>query len=302
MSKTFTIRFVPYQTQRPELEGQPVSMNNIPYISTPSWHIPQARLTIARNISTPATIPFNNINLTALNDWHVLNASSFYSTNIPSRYNYAFDGVGALASTSINDGGGGLDMFDSGNFFNISTTRGTANILTVNSNVYGRISTLTNSNFGFMTTSRNVWPQVSLAYAQEANILWRMTGGIGTDGGGNLSNVSSTYTTPRGYTGRFWANEGFGTTDPTICYTWCTIESTEWNTLISSSNIGMATAINPPDPMNQFIRVGGCNFIFGVFLLSAYRPTPSPNGFFISTSFIQNFLSNYVQNANIIVS
>jgi hypothetical protein len=300
MSKTFTIHFVPYQTQRPEFEGQPVSINNIAYISAPSWHIPQDKLTMARNISTPATIPFNNINLAALNDWHVLNASSFYSTNIPSRYNYTFDATGGLASTSINDGG--FDMYDSGNFFNISTTRGTANILTVNSNVYGRISTLTGSNVGFMTTSRNVWPQVSLAYAQEANILWRITGGIGTDGGGSLSNVSSTYTTPRGYTGRFWANLGFGTSDPTICYTWFTIESTDWNTLISSSNIGMARTLAPPDPMNQFVRVDGCNFMFGVFLLSSRRTTPSPNGFFISTSFIENFLSNYVQNANIILT
>ncbi len=299
MSKTFVINFVPYANPRSENANQPLTINNIPYAQAPSWHIPQTKLTIARNISTQG-ITFNNIDLNALNIWHVNNASSIYRTYIPSSFFYVFDATASLASTSISDGG--FDMYDSGNFINLSTTRVTTNIITVNSNVYGRISTLTNSNVGFMTTSRNVWPQVSFAYAQDASILWRITGGIGTDGGGTLCNVSSTYTTSRGYTGRFWANQGYGTGDPTICYTWFTIESSSWNTLISSSNIGLATAAAPPDPMNQFIRVTGCNFGFGVFLLSARRTNASPFGFFISTSAITNFLSNYVENANIIVT
>ncbi len=301
MSKTFTINFVPYETQRPELQNQQVTINNIPYIVTPSWHIPQSKLTIARNQSS-SSLSFNNIDLVALNTWHSLNASSIYRTYIPSSFNYVFDGTGATASTSILDGGN--DMFDAGNFINLSTTRGAVNIITVNSNVYGRVSTLTNSNVGFMTTSRNVWPQVSMAYASNANILWRITGGIGSDGAGSLSNVSSTYTTPRGYTGRWWANQGWGQQfDPSIVYTWFTIESTSWNTLISSSNIGLATAAAPPDPMNQFVGVTGCNFMFGVFLLSVLRPTTtSGTSFFLSTNFITNFLSNYVENANIILT
>ncbi len=300
MSKTFTISFVPNQNPRPERVNDQAVINNFQYTVTPSWHIPQQNLTMALN--RPASIPaiFNNINLNLFNDWHVQNASSIYASNIPSSYNYTFDATLTLASTSINDGG--FDMFDSGNFISISTTRGATNILTVNSNVYGRVSTLTNSNVGFLTTSRNVWPQVSLAYATDASILWRASGGIGTDGGGTLCNVSSVYTTPRGYTGQFWANQGFGTPDPCICYTWFTIESTSWNTIISSSNNGLATAAAPPDPMNQFMRVTGCNFVFGLFLLSARRVTPAPAGFFISTSFITNFLSNYVQNANIVIS
>jgi hypothetical protein len=300
MSKTFSINFVPYQTQRPGLENQAVAINNIPYIVTPSWHIPQTRLTMALNVS--ASYAIANVDLAALNTWHNLNASSIYRTYIPSSFFYVFDGTGAGASTNIVDGGN--DMFDAGNIVNLSTTRGGINIVTVNTNVYGRVSTLTNSNVGFMTTSRNVWPQVSMAYASNATILWRITGGIGSDNAGLLSNVSSTYTTTRGYTGSWWANQGWGQQfDPSIVYTWFTIESTSWNSLISSSNIGMARGAAPPDPMNQFVSVTGCNFMFGVFLLSVLRPTTTTGtSFFLSTNFITNFLSNYVENANIIVS
>ena len=301
MSKTFIINFVPYATPRPELSNQPVAINNIPYIVAPSWHIPQTKLTIARNQSSQ-TVTFANVDLQALNTWHVANASSIYRTYIPSSFFYVFDGAAPNQSTSILDGGN--DMYDAGNFINLSTTLGSSNIITVNSNVYGRISTLTNSNVGFMTTSRNVWPQVSLAYASNASILWRITGGIGSDGAGSLSNVSSTYTTSKGYTGRWWANQGWGQQfDPSIVYTWFTIESSSWNTLISSSNIGLATGTSPPDPMNQFVRVTGTNFMFGVFLLSVLRPTTATGtSFFLSTNFITNFLSNYVDNANIIVT
>ena len=305
MSKTFSINFVPYVNQRPELQNQPVVINNIPYVNAPSWHIPQSKLTMARNQSSPYLI-FKNIDLVALNTWHNLNASSIYRTYIPSSFFYVFDGTGAGASTNIVDGGN--DMFDAGNIINLSTTNGSVIITTVNTNVYGRVSTLTNSNVGFMTTSRNVWPQVSMAYASNATIRWTLTGGIGSDLGGLLSNVSSTYTTTRGYTGRWWANQGWGQQfDPSIVYTWFTIESTSWNTLISSSNIGMAlpagpSGLSPPDPMNQFVSVTGNNFMFGVFLLSVLRPTTaSGTSFFLSTNFITNFLSNYVENANIIL-
>jgi hypothetical protein len=294
MSRQFTISFVPFDTQRPERVNQAVSINNELYATNPTWHQIQQRLTLARNIPTGA---FGIVNLSLLNTWHNANASSIYQTYIPSSYNYIFDATGTLISTSINDGG--FDMYDSGNFITISTTRGTSNVFYRQSNDYGRISTVEAQNFGYMVTARNVWPQVSLSFLQNGSVRWLITGGIGTDGGGILSNVSSTYTTSKGYTGRFWANQGFGTTDPTICYTWFTIESTSWNTLISSSNNNLAATAAPPDPMNQSFSITGCNFMFGVFLLSARRVTASPNGFFISTTFITNFLSNYVENADI---
>jgi hypothetical protein len=297
MSKTFSINFVPYVNQRPELENQPVVINNIPYVNAPSWHIPQANLTMARNQSSPYLL-FKNIDLVALNTWHNLNASSIYRTYIPSSFFYAFDGLNN-PSTVIDDGGN--DMFDAGNVINLSSTRGNTVISVVRSNVYGRISTSSNNNFGFMTTSRNVWPQVSMAYASNATLRWTLTGGIGSDNAGLLSNVSSTYTTNRGYTGRWWANQGWGQQfDPSIVYTWFTIESSSWNTLISSSNNGMWNVATTSDLMNQFVSVTGNNFVFGVFLLSVLRPTTTTGtSFFLSTNFITNFLSNYVENANI---
>ncbi len=298
MSRQLVINFVPYGTQRPEKENMPVQITNSPYSSNPVWHIPQTKLTIAKNISTG--VGFNFVDIAALNAWHRTNASSIFSTFIPSSYFYTFDDTTPF-STNIVDGG--FDMFDAGNFISLSTTRTTTNIFTRNSNLYGLTSTLSNQNFGFMITAKNVWPQVSLAFLQDGSVLWRASGGIGSDNLGPNSNISSTYTTARGYTGRWWANEGWSQGfDPNICYVWFTIESTSWNTLISSSNNGLATGAIAPDPMNQFMRVTGCNYMFGMFLLSARRPGASGTSFFISSIHITNFLSNYVENANIQVT
>ena len=51
MSSTFTMNFVPYDTQRPEFIDSPVVMNNVSYNNEyPAWHFKQSTLTMARNI------------------------------------------------------------------------------------------------------------------------------------------------------------------------------------------------------------------------------------------------------------
>jgi hypothetical protein len=277
------------------------SLNAFPYDSLPPWHSIRDSVTIGYSTIQSAGT-FNFVNMPLLRNWHTSNASSIYSTFVPSSYLYLFDG---LTSTSIQDGGYNYDMFDVGNFINLAASNASSNVFTSNSMLYGTISTLTSNNFGFFITSRNIWPQVSLSFIKRGSVKWNPTGGIGSDGAGTLSNVSSTYTTNRGFTGRFWANQGYNQgQDPSIIYTWFTIESTAWNTLISSSTNGLAVGAAPPDPMNQFMQVNGSNYMFGMFLLSVRRPPYATNGvgFFLSTIFIQNFLSNYVENATIEVT
>ncbi len=51
MSSTFTMNFVPYDTQRPEFIDSTVVMNNVSYNNQyPAWHFKQSTLTMARNI------------------------------------------------------------------------------------------------------------------------------------------------------------------------------------------------------------------------------------------------------------
>ncbi len=295
-----TISLRPYQNPT---DGKK-SLNALPYVVLPPWRELASNVTIGYSTIQAIDI-FNILNLTSFVNWHASNASSIYSTFVPSSYFYAFDGV---TSTSILEGGvTGTDMYDTGNFISISTNRGATRVFSSNSNVYGILSTLSNQNFGYTITSRNIWPQVSLAFIKEGSISWRVSGGIGSDNLGQLSNVSSFYSTNRGFTGRFWANQGWGqSSDPSICYTWFTIESTSWNTLISSSVNGMWNVAATSDPMNQSVQVTGRNFIFGMFLLSTRRPTVYTAlggvGFFLSTTFLANFLSNYVENAVINVT
>lgn len=299
MSKRFEIRFIPYSQQRPEFSNQRVEIERLPYSIRPSWATTQSnaiQYTLPPIITPPAS--FNQVDLAAFSNWHAANSSNIFTANITNRYIYTFDG----AANSIGDGG--FDMYDTGNFISFSTTRTTANLLNTQSNNYGTLCNVVASNYGFFISQANVWPQISLAYTNSGTIQWRISGGIGTDNqvASSNSNVSGSYTTNnQGRYGSFWANQVYNTTDPSIVMTWFTILQPNLNSVITSCNDNRFSGTLPIDPMNQNFTVTGSNYLFGCFLLSS-RNTSLSRGELIPTNEIQNFLSNYVTNANIIIT
>jgi hypothetical protein len=295
MSQRFEISWVTYSTQRPEFANQSNYLYLERYSTAPNWHAVINGASVARNVTTVAGA-FNQVNLAAFSNWHTSNSCNLYVNNITNEYIYIFDGT----ANSITDGGS--DMYDGGNYISFSTTRGSTNLLNTQSNNYGTLSNITASNYGYFISQSNVWPQISLAYTNSGTIQWRISGGIGTDGGGSNSNVSGTYTTNnQGRNGSFWANQVFGTSDPSIVMTWFTIEQPNLNSVITSCNDNRRAISPPSDPMNQNFTVTGSNYLFGCFLLSS-RNTSLLRGELIPASEIQNFLSNYVTNANIIIT
>ena len=292
MSNRFELYWVKYDTQRPEYAEQSNYLSLERYVTTPNWHVAINGAIVAQNTNVLSG-QFNQVDLVAFSNWHTANSSNLYTNNITNRYLYTFDGG------ANNIGDGGSDMYDTGNYISFSTTRGSTNVLNTESNNYGTLCNVTASNYGFFISQANVWPQISLAYTTSGTIQWRISGGIGTDGGGSNSNVSGTYTTNnQGRNGSFWANQVFGTTDPSIVMTWFTILQPNVNSVITSCNDNRRAIIPPSDPMNQNFTVTGSNYLFGCFLLSA-RTTV---GTLIPATQIQNFLSNYVTNANIVIT
>jgi hypothetical protein len=292
MSNRFELYWVKYDTQRPEYAEQSNYLSLERYVTTPNWHVAINGAIVARNTNVVSG-QFNQVDLVAFSNWHTANSSNLYTNNITNRYLYTFDGG------ANNIGDGGSDMYDTGNYISFSTTRGSTNVLNTQSNNYGTLCNVTASNYGFFISQANVWPQISLAYTTSGTIQWRISGGIGTDGGGSNSNVSGTYTTNnQGRNGSFWANQVFGTTDPSIVMTWFTILQPNVNSVITSCNDNRRAISPPSDPMNQNFTVTGSNYLFGCFLLSA-RTTV---GTLIPATQIQNFLSNYVTNANIVIT
>ena len=300
MSQRFEISWVTYATQRPEYTNQSNYLYLEQYSTPPNWHAVINGASVARNrIATPSAT-FNQVNLAAFSNWHTSNSCNLFTANISNAYLYVFDG----GSNSINDGGN--DMYDVGNYISFSTVRGATNVLNTQSNGYGTLCNVVASNYGFFISQCNVWPQISLAYTTSGTIQWRISGGIGTDNQptSSNSNVSGTYTTSnQGRYGSFWANQVYngGSSDPSIVMTWFTILQPDVNSEITSCNDNRYN-VNPPiDPMNQNFTVTGSNYLFGCFLLSS-RNTSIPRGELIPTVQIQNFLSNYVTNANIIIT
>jgi hypothetical protein len=292
MSNRFELYWVKYDTQRPEYAEQSNYLSLERYVTTPNWHVAINGAIVAQNTNVLSG-QFNQVDLVAFSNWHTANSSNLYTNNITNRYLYTFDGG------ANNIGDGGSDMYDTGNYISFSTTRGSTNVLNTQSNNYGTLCNVTASNYGFFISQCNVWPQISLAYTTSGTIQWRINGNVGTDGGGSNSNVSGTYTTNnQGRNGSFWANQNYGTSDPSIVMTWFTILQPNVNSVITSCNDNRQATSPPPNEMNQNFTVTGCNYLFGCFLLSA-RTTV---GTLIPAIQIQNFLSNYVTNANIVIT
>jgi len=232
--------------------------------------------------------PFDSVDLGSFSNWHKSNASSIFSSSIVNTYNYVFDG----SISTILDGG--YNMWNVGNFVSIGGVQTGSNIL------YGTISGGTGS--GYFLSQSNAWPQVGLAYTKSGTIQWYNSGVIGMFGSpfSSNANFNGTYTTTnQGRTGSYWVNQKYGLGNPTICYLWFTIQDPNVGSQLQSSNDGRNT-IQPPDySYTQYFSVSGSNILFAQALLSVRSFTSFPNGFLIPQVQIENFLSNYVQVADI---
>jgi hypothetical protein len=233
-------------------------------------------------VSSP-TGPFSQIDLNTFSNWHRLNASN-YTSNITNFYFYTFDG----GANFISDGG--LDMWDVGNYISLGGFR------TAASNNYGTVSNTPQTNNGFFISQANVWPQIAFAYVQSGTIIWSNSGDVGSDGSGSFSNFSGSYTTSgsSGRYGQYWVNENYAAFDPTICYVWFTILNSNYGGAVTSCNDGRKQNVN--NIYTQFFSVTGSNLCFSQMLLSR------SSGAFIPTADISNYVTNYVANAQIIIS
>jgi hypothetical protein len=238
------------------------------------------------NISTLAL--FNQVNISTFSDWHASNASSIAISAMPTFYRYLFDG----GANSITDGGD--DMWDNGNFISLG------GFTTISNMNYGASSNFMESNSGYFLTGANVWPQIGMAYCKSGTITWSNGGGLGSDGGGQFSNMANigvapnTYTTPSGRSGYWWANQNYAASDPTICYMWFTIDLPTSALTITSSNDGRKTNVN--DSYNQSFSVTGTDLIFCQTLLSI------SSGQLIASANLSNFVTSYVEAAQIDIS
>jgi hypothetical protein len=234
------------------------------------------------SINISSVQAFTNFDFNAFSNWHYSNASSIAIAAMPQFYRYVFDGN----SNSISDGGD--DMWDSGNFISLG---GFSNVSNMN---YGTFCNDTANNRGYVLTDSNSWPQIGLAYCKSGTITWSNGGDLGSDGGGQFSNMANigsapnTYTTPSGRSGYWWANQNYAAGDPTICYTWFTIDLPTTSLSISSSNDGRKTSV--VNNYTQSFSVTGTDLIFAQTLLSV------SSGQLIGAANLSNFVTNYVEN------
>ena len=266
------------------------AINAVAYDEIPPWHTILDKLTITystiRNV-----FDIRNIDLVAFSNWHSSFGSTIFSTTMPSSYRYTFDGG---QPNSISDGGN--DMFDGGNVLGIS---GISSISSIN---YGtlRNNIPTGAGRGFFISPANQWPNVMMAYVQSGTIGLANWGNTGTDFGGTTSSLFGTYTTANGRSGNYWVNQNYGAVDPSIIYAYFNVDTPEYTTTITSSNVRFETSDR--DTYTQNINLTGSNIIFFMTLLSIRRTFAPTGGYFVSRPIIEGFISSYVFSAQLNIS
>jgi hypothetical protein len=232
---------------------------------------------------------FAYVDLVGFSNWHTSNASTIATRNIQSNYNYLYDGGNNYI---LN---GGQNMWTVGNIVSLGGTQ------TANSINYGTLSNVSSSSgsYGYFVSQPNVWPNMSLAYVKSGTIQWSNAGTVGANS--NItSSFSGTYTTPsQDRYGSYWVNQQFGTSTPTICYVWFTVQQKNIQTTITGSNDARKNFNSPPKNFTQRFSLTGTNLIMGQTLISVYNTLSSQRGYYISPSTVEGFVTQYVQNAQI---
>ena len=232
---------------------------------------------------------FNFVGLESLSNWHTSNASTILGTDVQNNYNYNYDG----GNNYILNGGN--TMWNVGNIVSLS---GTVTSLSMN---YGTLYNVSTNYYGYFLSEPNVWPNLGIAYLKSGTIRWTNAGTVGASTN-SVSSFSGTYSTSnQDRFGNYWVNQQYGTSTPTICYVWFTVQQSNIGTVITSSNDGRRATGAPPKNYTQYFSLTGANILFGQTLLSVYDATSSQRGYLISQSTVEGFLSRYVQAAPITI-
>jgi hypothetical protein len=223
-----------------------------------------------------------NVNLNTINDWHTQeNLDPLITGAFSNFYQYRYDGSSNNSNNAvyfINDGG--RDMYDGGNYIDIS-----GNCITEFINVaYGTINT--EPTHGYYVTPINVWPNTTIVYVQEGTARINIHGNVGSDGDGTVTNDKTTYTTSNDRYGTIFYNANGEDGDPSILDVWFTIANSNWESILTGSNDQRKT--NDDNNYNHSVGVTGSNYIFVKTLLAL------SNGVMPSTMDVKNYIEAYV--------
>lgn len=184
-------------------------------------------------------------------------------------------------------------MFDGGNYLwvkgNVFAQTAIPQIAVgaKNAITYGTLYEKPDKTGGIFVTDKGVYPHLLMTFATSGTIELQSFGNVGANGGGTVTNYSSTYTAEDGRTGVFWANITSGTSDPSICEVWFYITAADWSSTINGTIDARKTT--DANDYDHSVSVTGTNYFFGHILLS------KTGGATFSQPEIQQFLEEYVQ-------
>ncbi len=201
-----------------------------------------------------------NVNLNTINTWHTQEQNPPLTDTFPSFYYYLYDGDEQNNSVHYISDGGGDDMYDGGNYIDIS-----GNCITGFSNIaYGTINT--EPTHGYYVTPSGIWPNTTVLYVQKGTARINIHGNVGSDGSGTVTNDKTTYTTSNARYGTIFYNANGGTNDPSILDVWFTIENSNWSSRLTGSNDQRKTMDD--NDYSHSVEITGSNYLFVKTLLA----------------------------------
>ena len=231
-----------------------------------------------------------NINLNTVANW-LSNTQAIYQQSFPNAFLYAYD-AGSPVPDHIDDGGN--DMFDGGNYITVtSSCIGGVSNQTYSNIPYGNI--LGEATHGVMVASASNWPHLTLAYFQSDSARIYATGDTGSDGGGRVSNIPvQNYSTSNNRYGSIWTCINGLAYDPSIIDVWFTVENSNWNSQIISTDDQRKTT--DTNSYSHYVGVTGSNFILAKALVSL------SNGQMTDASSVTDFVKTLTYNMPLVVT
>lgn len=182
-------------------------------------------------------------------------------------------------------GDGGCDMFDFGNYVDLSGSSSDGSF-TINSIPYG--TCVRQPTFEFMVSYGDAAPHI-VAIKTDSGVAHIEThGNLGSDLSGAVTNYAGTYASANSRYGKYWVNSTANTMDPSVCELWFTVEQALWGS--STALVTDARKTTDARTYRHYVEVSGTNYLFCKVVLARRF------GVAVSALSVENFLKSYVND------
>lgn len=215
---------------------------------------------------------------------HIMNLYSIYDDHYATAQTNNMS-IHAYSPSMNCIGDGGCDMFDFGNYVDLSGSSSDTTFM-VTDVPYG--TCVQEPTFEFMVSYGDAAPHIAMIKTDSGMARIETHGNLGSDLSGAVTNSNGTYACTNSCYGNYWVNSTANTTDPSVCEVWFTVERAAWGS--STELVTDARKTTDARRYRHFVEITGTNYLFCKVVLAGRF------GVAVSALSVENFLKSYVND------